>query len=304
MNFVSAITTYTDLVYQIPCLWNSALNQNSPEALSEINRMLDRIFDKIVIEQGTGGFYRARIVSPKDYDKIELKDKMILGSKESGIKGFCSGEMGPPPSECVEDGRANKAKTSFLYLASDRATACSEVQPVCGDLISVAPFELIQAVQIADLRNIPSDLRHFTNNDNPDKLVDIVFASVLINFFSAPVGQKSTKELYKYSQYVSEYLQKKGVSGLIYNSSHNSNPGSYNLVLFNPSVAKCVVEHADMVTCLSVSASFQNISKNVYGNDIAEIMTAKKEIPEYDWATTALLQRDLLKLKKKACDHT
>lgn len=110
MNFVSAITTYTDLVYRIPCLWNSALNQNSPEALSEINRMLDRIFDKIVIEQGTGKFYRARIVSPKDYDKIQLKSKIVLDSEESGIKGFCSDEMGAPPRECVEDGRANKAK--------------------------------------------------------------------------------------------------------------------------------------------------------------------------------------------------
>lgn len=299
MNFVSAITTYTDLFYQIPCLWNSALNQNSPEALSEINRMLDRIFDKIVIEQGTGKFYRARIVSPKDYDKIQLKSKIVLDSEESGIKGFCSDEMGAPPRECVEDGRANKAKTSFLYLASDKATACSEVQPACGDLISVAPFELIQTVQIADLRNIPDDLGCFTNNDSPDKLVDIVFASVLINFFSTPVGQKSTKDLYKYSQYTSEYLQKKGVSGLMYNSSHNSSPESYNLVLFNPSIAKCVVEYAEMTTCLSVAASFQNISKNIFGNNTAEIMVAKKEIPEYNWASTALLQRDLLKLKKK-----
>ena len=81
MNFVSAITTYTDLFYQVHCLWNHALNENSPKALSEINRMLDRIFDKIVIEQGTGKFYRARIVSPRDYDKIQLKDRMILGSK-------------------------------------------------------------------------------------------------------------------------------------------------------------------------------------------------------------------------------
>ena len=59
-----------------------------------------------------------------------------------------------------------------------------------------------------------------------------------------------------------------------------------------------------MITCLSVAASFQNISENVYGDDVAEIMTAKKEIPEYNWASTAVLQRDLLKLKKKACDHT
>lgn len=101
MNFVSAITTYTDLFYQVHCLWNHALNENSPKALSEINRMLDRIFDKIVIEQGTGKFYRARIVSPRDYDKIQLKDRMILGSKESGIKGFCADQMGPPPSEYV-----------------------------------------------------------------------------------------------------------------------------------------------------------------------------------------------------------
>ncbi len=304
MNFVSAITTYTDLFYQVHCLWNHALNENSPKALSEINRMLDRIFDKIVIEQGTGKFYRARIVSPRDYDKIQLKDRMILGSKESGIKGFCADQMGPPPSEYVEDGRANKAKTSFLYLASDKVTACSEVQPICGDFISVAPFELLQTVQVADLRNIPDDLSRFTSNDNLEQLIDMVFASVLVDFFSVPVKQKNAKEMYKYSQYASDYLRKKGVSGLMYNSSHNSNPGSYNLVLFNPSTAKCMVEYAEMITCLSVAASFQNISENVYGDDVAEIMTAKKEIPEYNWASTAVLQRDLLKLKKKACDHT
>lgn len=304
MNFFNAINTYTDLFYQVPRLWNSALNQDSPEALSEINRMMDRILNKIVTNLGTGRFYRARIVSPKDYDKIQLKSEIVLGSEESGIKGFCSNEMGPPPSEHVEDGRANKAKSSFLYLASDRATACSEVQPVCGDLISVAPFELTQTVQIADLRNIPHDLGCFTNNDNPDKLVDIVFTTVLINFFSTPVGQKNAKEFYKYSQYASEYLLKQGISGLMYNSSHNSNSGSYNLVLFNSSIAKCVVEYAEMIICLSVAASFQNISKNSFGNKPPEIVEAKKEIPSYNWTSTALLQRDLLNLKEKACDHT
>lgn len=297
MKFSDSITTYTELFYRIVRLWNTALNHDSPEALSEINHRMDHAYNKTVIERSTGKFYRARIVSPNDYDKIHLN------SRGSRVKGFCSDEMGPPPSEYVEDGRANRAKVSFLYLSSDCATACSEVKPVCGDLISVAPFELIQTVQIADLRNVPGVLRCITNHENPEELVDRMFGTILMKFFSIPVEKKRTGELYKYSQYASEYLQKKGVSGLMYNSSHNSNPGSYNLVLFDSSIAKCMVEYAEIINCLSVAACFQNVSKNIFETDRAEIIVAKKEIPADDWASTALLQQDLLNLKKKMLDY-
>lgn len=299
MNFITALNSYTDLLIQTYGLWNCAINRNSPEALSEINRMIEKVIDRMIINQTHGEFYRARIVSSKDFDKIKLSDKMILGSEDSGISGFCSAQMGAPPSNYVENGRANKAKISYLYLASDKATACSEVQPVCGDFISVAPFVLTQETKLVDLRTLPQDLSRFTDNDSPDKLVDIVFTGVLIDLFSTPVNSKDAKDHYKFSQYVAEYLEKKEISGLIYNSSHNSTPGSFNLVLFNPSIARCTVEYAEMMKCLSVTSSFQNISKNSYDNDTSKIIEARKEIPPYNWATTALLQRDLHQIQKR-----
>lgn len=131
------------------------------------------------------------IVSPQNYNDLVLTDENFLFSKETGIHGFRADKMGAPPKDTVniEAGRVNEEGNSYLYLASDKATACSEVQPICDDLISVAEFKLTQNIKLVDLRNMPTYLQKFTDKDNEDKLIDMIFCSFLISLFSTPVGR-------------------------------------------------------------------------------------------------------------------
>ena len=64
--------------------------------------------------------YRARCVSPSNYNKLHISDS---------IDGFNKDQSGAPPATAdIPAGRANPKGTSYLYLASDPATACAEVQ--------------------------------------------------------------------------------------------------------------------------------------------------------------------------------
>lgn len=298
MNAFRVFAVYQDLLSQTYSVLNSAVYHHSEGAKSEINRLLDRVSEKMTVKYRNGVFYRARCVKPEEYGKLNLSGEIVLGSKDSGIMGFSSNEMGAPPPEKVNSGRANKEKEALLYLASNKETACAEVQPVCDDLISVAPFELVDEVSLADLRDNPTGLQCFTNEDDPDKLVDLVFCSILVDLFCMPVKSNDTK-IYESSQYIANYFRQQGVSGLLYNSSHNSSPNSFNLVLFDPSLAKCTVECAELMKCLSVSSSFQSVSKNCSSSSRPEIIEAKKEIEPFNWATMALLHRDLSRIQKR-----
>ena len=298
MNAFSVLAVYQDLLTQTYSVLNRAVYHHSEEASSEIHRLLDRVSKKMTVKYRNGVFYRARLVKPGDYGKLNLSGKIVLGSKDSGIMGFSSNEMGAPPPEIANPGRANKEKEALLYLASSKETACAEVQPVCDDLISVAPFELVGEVSLADLRDNPTGLQSFTNEDDPDKLVDLVFCSVLVDLFCMPVKPNDTK-IYESTQYFANYFRQQGVSGLLYNSSHNSSPDGFNLVFFVPALAKCTVECAELMKCLSVSSSFQSVSKNCFSSSRPEIIEAKKEIEPFNWATMALLHRDLSKIQKR-----
>ena len=49
----------------------------------------------------------------------------------------------------------------------------------------------------------------------------------------------------------------------------------------------------------SVSSSFQSVSKNCSSSSRPEIIEAKKEIEPFNWATMALLHRDLSRIQKR-----
>lgn len=296
MNFIEVITSWNDITAQICNVWKNAVLNKSSDAISEINRLLASAMDKMIANKDidTKTFYRARIVSPQNYNDLVLTDENFLFSKETGIHGFRADKMGAPPKDTVniEAGRVNEEGNSYLYLASDKATACSEVQPICDDLISVAEFKLTQSIKLVDLRNMPTYLQKFTDKDNEDKLIDMIFCSFLISLFSTPVG-RCEKDIYKYSQYASNYFLKNCIQGILYNSSHNNNNDSYNLVIFDQSQAKCFSEYGEAIKCISVSSKFQSVTKNYRSNDDLEIFQASKETEPYLWNTAAMLHKNI-----------
>ena len=72
---------------------------------------------------------------------------------QSGDQPFPVDKMGAPPKHLATHGRANPAGIPYLYLASDKETAVSEIRPHTGEVASVADFSLRSTLNIVDLRS-------------------------------------------------------------------------------------------------------------------------------------------------------
>lgn len=189
--------------------------------------------------------YRARVMSPDDYRLMKLG---YPSEKISGISGLPSKRMGPPPDGVASSGRANPAGISYLYLASDPATACAEVRGELTQVISVSRFKLTKNAEILDLQkatlgDVSIQVRKFYKR--------IAFE------FSVPRSQKDDAQ-YIASQYIAAYFQNANLDGIGYGSSRND--GSRNIVLFRPEHVKCVSKYGDVYRPVSMETTYQNIS--------------------------------------------
>lgn len=200
--------------------------------------------------------------------------------------------MGVPPIDIIKNGRANKEHIPCLYLASDIQTACSEVQPACESLISVIKFTLKSDLTLIDLRSIPDELKSYNNNEDTEKLINIIFCQSLLHIFSMPIIS-SKKSEYFYSQYIANYYSKKNIDGILYSSSHNYNNDAYNIVLFNPNNAKTCEPHGELFKCLTIKTTYQSVSKNYRTEKDVEILEAKREQSPNLWTDNILLCQSL-----------
>lgn len=195
--------------------------------------------------------YRARII------KTELLKELRESQRNSGtgrITGLHKEQMGAPPDGKASNGRANPQGISYLYLASDPETACSEVKPNIYDLISVSEFKLKQNLLCIDFRKY--SLEKQTHND---------FFRRLQLIFSTP--QKESDGLdYIITQYVSAFFQYNKQAGIIYSSSCNPSSSSYNVVLFNPESAECAEEYGNIYGCTKKILEFQIFSDLSYND--------------------------------------
>lgn len=297
MNGIEALLMHRDLSIQVYGVWHNAIFNQNDEAKKTIDDLIEQSLPRFVITEYPLEGYRARIVQPKDFKDIVLtkRDDMFTGG--SGLNGFPSNLMGAPPKEKVLAARANKEHESFLYLASDVQTACSEVQPACDTLISVSKFSVVAGLSIVDFRSIPTDLMSFNQDDDIDKLKEIVFCSSLLHFFSMPVRARE-EDQYSYSQYITESLKKRNLSGILYPSSHNYNDNAFNFVLFDPRNASCIGEYGDLYKCLSINSTFQNISVNRSRKNVA-VIEANRSTDPVLWNELAMLRQEIGKLKKQ-----
>ncbi len=200
-------------------------------------------------------FYRARRVEKSDYAKLQYEDSDIAQTKgKTGLNGFISSEMGAPPKDKAKSGRANKSKTSVLYLADSPETAMCEIRPSFKDYMSVAKFRLIQDVRIIDFRKI-----NIFEDNNILRAKRSFFIDKILDVFSLPCNNLDDKE-YAPTQYIAKYIKKKGFQGLIYPSSRNQGKKAFNLVLFDPSMAKCLDNTGVLYECTKQKFTFENIS--------------------------------------------
>ncbi|RKY39221.1 MAG: hypothetical protein DRP72_00340 [Candidatus Omnitrophota bacterium] len=148
----------------------------------------------------------------------------------------CS-KMGPPPRDISKGGRVNPEGISYLYLSSSKKTAISEVRPWIKEFVTVGVFELNRDQKIVDAT------KELRGSSQKKKIAHYLeYNDYLtwknINYeFSKPVSTTDNKLEYLPTQYLAELFKNAGYDGVKYNSSVSRT--GYNLVLFNPKVAKC-----------------------------------------------------------------
>jgi len=197
------------------------------------------------------------------FDKERLKELLdMLIAKELPSKwfrarirtedgAFSIDKMGAPPKRRSSNGRANPAGIPYLYLGSKPETSIAEVRPHAGEVACVATF-LIPEIKAVDLRNPRKLVSPFILEDAKQIAqlrADLPFLERLGEELTRPVQPSGAAIDYIPSQYLCEFIKKKGFDGVVYRSSISD---GINLALFNPDHATVKFVTAYNVSKVSV----------------------------------------------------
>lgn len=201
-------------------------------------------------------FFRARI-------GIEDKKRSVIGGGFEGEDVFVpySGEkIGAPPPGIAGIGRLNRAGVTFLYAATDKYTAISEIRPHPGDVISIGKFVVNQDLRIFDLTD-----GQFLNFYLSDKSLK-EFGK--LNTFAELMQQvipPAERHVYSITQLIADCIRKMEFDGILFPSSVGSGE---NLVVFEPAYLSYTFEEAEVVEIKEVSYQY---FKRECRKDVSEI---------------------------------
>lgn len=259
--------------------------QKQETALKEVYNILDSVVlgeekDQFKTKLLPGEkYYRARIIRPEDYGKVETGISRSCDDKFSGYNEINSRE---PILGISGVGRNNLAGVSYLYVASNEATACMEVKSQFGDLISLATFEILEPLVVIDFSRDKAFDRELSTQYN---LSMGVFFTLLMSHYSEPVKDNRS---YRATQIISDYLRKTGIDGVAYRSSLS--PRGVNYTIFNSHPSKIKYVSSKILIHKQANHSFWDLNeeKAVFSNPEGKML-------EYDSAI-AKQQKDKLKM--------
>jgi hypothetical protein len=160
------------------------------------------LFDNLVLHQIPQCLYRARI--NEDENPIEITS------------------MGKPPSKISTAGRANPIGIPYLYTASNISTSIAEIRPHKGDCVTVAKFNILEPLKLADLRNPRQSISPFAFKDENELnqiFADLDYLCHLGVELSKPILPRDAHLEYLSSQYLCELIKHCGFDGVVYKSS-------------------------------------------------------------------------------------
>lgn len=199
---------------------------------------------------------------PIDLDRLgELLDQLIVPADElpanwfrarllSDDVAYSLDAMGAPPPHLAGHGRANPAGIRYLYLGSEPDTAVAEVRPHTGERACIARFTVpdIRAVDLRDPRGRVSPFILEGAEQISRVRGGLPLLERLGEELTKPVQPRSAAFEYIPSQYLCEFIKKRGFQGVVYSSSVSS---GINLALFEPDLAvggEVTVSHVDRVS--------------------------------------------------------
>ena len=157
-------------------------------------------------------------------------------------------DIGAPPPYLATGGRVNRTGVSFLYCATDKYTAISEVRPHPGDRVSLAKFNANQALSVFDLSG--NKLLHYFEND---KLLDTYKTFNTLDVLLNKTIPPSDRTHYSITQLIADCIRQLGFDGVIFNSTVGSGK---NIVLFDQNCATQASDEAGMVLIDSVKYEY------------------------------------------------
>lgn len=165
---------------------------------------------------------------------------------QKGDGGFGLDDLKAPPVGIAQAGRANPPGLSYLYVASDQATALAEVRPTVADLVTVAKFEAARDFKLVDLSDPRSKISPFRLGLEALSNVRaaMAFLSMLSEDLTKPTPAHKAAYDYLATQYLCELIKRIGYDGVRYRSSLNS--GGYNYAFFDVEALFPVELHAPM----------------------------------------------------------
>jgi len=149
---------------------------------------------------------------------------------------FLPERMKPIQYEASE-GRANPKGIPYLYLATDKETAMSEIRPWVGSNISVGQFKTVRELRLIDcsIHHAKGGIIYF-KEPGYKKREEAVWAHI-DRSFSCPITLSDKLSDYVPTQIIAELFKSEGFDGIVYKSALSD---GFNLMLFDINSAKLI----------------------------------------------------------------
>lgn len=207
-------------------------------------------WDSFVREIKTKNRYHSKLIN---FDILEKYCSFIRKTYKAGDlfyrarisdrSGYPINEMSAPPAGKSSEGRANAKGITCLYVASDVDTTLHEVRAGVFDFVSVGTFRLKEDITVVNLRAI-TDISPFVEGlDYLDHAINKQYLEKVNTEMSKSLRRSDSTLDYVPTQYIVDFIKsiehndKQEYDGIEYNST--TNPGGYNLAIFNPELFEC-----------------------------------------------------------------
>lgn len=247
----------TDLDYSIKEIEHKLKSENYFKFEDQITQILSEYSDccKLKIDNDSE-FYRARI------GYTDKKRSLFEGGFEGEMVfiPFSNSQIGAPPPLIAGVGRINRVGVSYLYCATDKHTAISEIRPHPGDIVSIGKFLNNNELLIFDLTE-NQFLNFYKSDENLDKFKKLHTFTELMQKVIPP----SERHSYSITQLIADCIRRLNFDGILFPSSVGNGE---NLVVFNPEFMSYTYDNAEVVEISDVKYDY---FQRKWRKDISEI---------------------------------
>ena len=158
-----------------------------------------------------------------------------------------------PLINSASEGRANPKGIPYLYVATDKETAMSEVRPSLGATLSTGKFKPTRELKIIDFSVHQGKMIFFLKEPDDTNKAEAVWTD-MDNAFSIPTSNTNFNSDYVPTQIIAEFIKSLGYDGIGYKSSLGK---GHNIVLFD--LAMATITENNIYKVKKVDFSFESI---------------------------------------------